>query len=98
MFNKVCMGIRDLMPEIAMHHLDGEIRPGRFTKRLIKRPTRDIDELRTRAVKFMQIEEHVDCHRTHQVEVDEKGNEKEKDRSNRPGLGQSDRPRENLRS
>jgi len=55
-FSKVCMSIKNLMPEIAMHHLVSTIRPGRFTESLIKRSTKDLDELRNRATKFMQIE------------------------------------------
>jgi len=94
-FNKVFMGIRNLMPEIAMHHLVSTIRPGRFTKSLIKRPAKNMDELRNRATKFMQIEEHIDCHRSHQYQGANKGKEKEKDRSNRPTPGGSDRFREN---
>ena len=35
-FSKVCMGIKNLMPEIAMHHLVSVIRPGQFTESLIK--------------------------------------------------------------
>jgi len=77
------------MPEIAMHHL------GRFTESLIKRPTNNMDELRTRATKFMQIEEHVDYHRSHQAEGADKGKGKEKDRSNRSGPEQTDGFREN---
>jgi len=76
------MGIRNLMPEIAMHHLVGAIRPGRFTESLIKRPTRDMDELRARVTKFMQIEEHVDYHKAYQTETISKESEKEKQRSN----------------
>jgi len=55
-FNKVCMGIRNLMPEIAIHHLVSAIRQGRFTESLIKRPTKNMNELRNHATKFMQIE------------------------------------------
>jgi len=62
-FSKVYMGIRNLNPKIAMHHLISTILPGRFTKSLIKRPPQNMDELRTRATKFMQIEEHIDYHR-----------------------------------
>ena len=62
-FSKVCTSIRNLNPEIAMHHLVSAILPGRFTESLIKRPPCDMDELRTRATKFMQIEEHIDYHR-----------------------------------
>ncbi|XP_068475223.1 uncharacterized protein [Phaseolus vulgaris] len=62
-FSKVCMSIRNLNPEIAMHHLVSAILPGRFTESLIKRPPCNMDELRTRATKFMQIEEHINYHR-----------------------------------
>jgi len=71
-FNKVCMGIRNLNPEIAMHHLVSTILPGRFTESLIKRPPYNMDELRTRAPKFLQIEEHVDYHRKTQTKASEK--------------------------
>jgi len=59
-FNKVCMGIRNLNPDIAMHHLVSTILPDRFTESLIKQPPYNTDELRTRATKFMKIEKHVD--------------------------------------
>jgi len=94
-FSKVCMGIRNLMPEISMHHLVRAIRPCRFTKSLIKRPPKDMDELRTWATKFMQIEEHVDYHKVHQTETTSKESEKEKDRGNCPEPKQVDRFREN---
>ena len=67
MFSKVCMGIRNLNPDIAMHHLVSAILLDRFTESLIKRPPYNMDELRTRATKFMQIEEDVDYHRKTQV-------------------------------
>jgi len=63
--NEVCMGIGNLMPEIAMHHLISAIRPSRFTESLIKRSAKNMDELRNRTTKFMQIEEHIDYHRSH---------------------------------
>jgi len=47
-FKKVCMGIRNLNPDIAMHHLVSVILSGRFTESLIKRPPYNMDELRTR--------------------------------------------------
>ena len=62
------MSIRNLNPEIAMHHLVSAILLGRFTENLIKRPPYNMDELRTRATKFMQIEEHIDYHRKAHVE------------------------------
>ena len=94
-FNKVCMGIRNLMPEIAMHHLVRAIHSGRLTKSLIKRPVKDMDELRTRATKFMQIEEHVDYHKAYQTKTISKESEKEKGRGNRPKLKWVDRFKEN---
>jgi len=54
-----------------------------------------MEELRNRATKFMQIEEHINYHRNHPVEGPNKVKEKDKDRSNRPMLGQNDRFREN---
>jgi len=80
-FNKVCMGIRNLMLEIAMHHLISTIRSDRFTESLTKRPTKNLDELKNRATKFMQIEEHTDYHISIQSVSREK---KEKDKGNWP--------------
>jgi len=92
-FNNVSMSIRNLMPELAMHHLVSAIRSGRFTESLIKRPAKDLDELRNRTTKFMQIEEHTNYHKSIRSEKGEKA--KEKDRGNRPISGRSDRFREN---
>ncbi|XP_068477362.1 uncharacterized protein [Phaseolus vulgaris] len=61
-FNKACMHIRGLKQEVALHHLVSAIRPSRFTESLIKKPPQDMEDLRTRATKFMQIEEHIDYH------------------------------------
>jgi len=94
-FSKVCMSIRNLMPKIAMHHLVGAIQPGKFTENLIKRPVRDMDELRTRATKFMQIEEHVDYHKAYQAETTSKESKKEKGRGNRLEPKRVDRFKEN---
>jgi len=77
-----------------MHHLVGAIRPGRFTESLIKRPTKNMKELSNHATKFIQIEEHINYHRSHQFEVIEKGKEKEKSRGNWPLPGRSDRIKE----
>ena len=61
-FNKACMNIRGLKQELALHHLVSAIRPSRFTESLIKKPPQDMEDLHTRATKFMQIEEHIDYH------------------------------------
>ena len=92
-FSKVYMGIRNLNPEIAMHHLISAILLGRFTESLIKQPPYDMDELRTRATKFMQIEEHIDYHRKTQVEASKK--ERERNRGIRPPITGTDRFRTN---
>jgi len=86
-FNKVCMGIKNLNPDIAMHHLVSAILLGRLTESLIKRPPYNMDELRTKAIKFMQIEEHVDYHRKTQVE------NTERNKGTRPTLTRQGRPR-----
>ena len=90
-FNKVCMGIKNLNPDRAMHHLVSAILPGRFTKSLIKRPPYNMNEIRTRATKFMQIEEHVDYHRKTLAEPFEK--ERGKNRGIRPPVMGTDRDR-----
>ena len=80
------------MPEIAI--LVSVIRPCRFTESSIKRPAKDLDELRNRATKFMEIEEFTDYHRS--VRSKNGGDkEKEKDGGNRPISGRSDRHKEN---
>ena len=86
-FSKVCMGIRNLNPDIAMHHLISAILPGRFTESLIKRPPHNMDELRTRATKFMQIEEHIDYHRKTHFENADRG------KGIRPPIMSADRDR-----
>jgi len=91
-FNKVCLGIWNIMPEIAI--LVSVIRLCRFTESSIKRPAKDLDELRNRATKFMEIEEFNDYHRS--VRSKNGGDkEKEKDGGNRPTSGRSDRHKEN---
>jgi len=62
------MGIRNLMPEIVMHHLVGAICLDRFTKNLVKKSAQNMEELRNRTTKFMQIEEHIDYHKNHPTE------------------------------
>jgi len=54
-----------------------------------------MDELRTHATKFMQIEKHVDYHKAHQAETMSKESEKEKGRGSRLELKLADRFKEN---
>ncbi|XP_020217688.1 uncharacterized protein LOC109801105 [Cajanus cajan] len=56
-FGKMTLSIRDLDPAVAMHHLTRALRPGPFVNSLCKKPPRDLDDLRQRATKYMQIEE-----------------------------------------
>jgi len=84
------------MPEISKHHLIGVILPGRFTESLIKRPTKNMEELRNRATKFMQIVEHIDYHKSHQSEGANKGKERKKIEATDPcqvGLSNSEKIR-----
>jgi len=62
-----------------LHHLISTLRPEQFTNSLIKKPAKNIDELRNEATQFMQIKELHDYHKN--VQVDNGGDkEKEKDR------------------
>ena len=63
-FVKVSLSIRNLMPEIAMHHLVSILWPDQFTDNLIKRSTKNLDELRNQATKFMQIKELRDFYKS----------------------------------
>jgi len=52
-FNKLSLSIINLMLEIAMHHLISTLQPGQFTCNLIKKPTKNLDELRNQTTKFI---------------------------------------------
>jgi len=56
-FRKISLNISNLNPEVVMHHLVTALKPGPFVDSLCKKPVSNLDELRTRATKFMQMEE-----------------------------------------
>ena len=56
-FSKVTMSIRNLSPDVAMHHMLTTLRPGPFADNLCMQPADSLDKLRKRATKYMQLEE-----------------------------------------
>jgi len=82
-FSKVAMSIRNLSPDVAMHHRLTALRPGPFADNLCMQPADSLDELRKRAAKYMQLEELRELRNQAYAEA---GGErkKEKDRQERP--------------
>jgi len=82
-FSKVAMSIRNLSPDVAMHHRLTALRPGPFADNLCMQPADSLDELRKRAAKYMQLEELRELRNQAYAEA---GGErkKEKDRQARP--------------
>jgi len=77
MFEKLTLRIKTLDPNVALHHLITALRPGPFVDSLCKKPALDLDELRARVAKFMQLEELQEFRNQAQVgENTEKGKEK----------------------
>jgi len=52
-FGKTAMSIRNLIPEVAMHHMLTALRPRPFADSLCMQLASSLDELRRRAAKFM---------------------------------------------
>jgi len=71
-FGKMSLNISNLNPEVAMHHLVTALKPGPFVDSLCKKPVSNLDELRTKATKFMQMEELKEFRSTTQSDTREK--------------------------
>jgi len=56
-FTKLSLNIQNLSSEVAMHHLVIALWSGPFIDNLCKKPTTNLDELRQRTKKFVQLEE-----------------------------------------
>ena len=56
-FGKVTMSIRNLSPNVAMHHMLTTLRSGSFSHNLCMQPTTSLDELRRKSAKFMQLKQ-----------------------------------------
>jgi len=53
----VALNISNLSLEVGMHHMVTVLKPDPFSNSLYKKPTMNLDELRQRTAKFMQLEE-----------------------------------------
>ncbi|KAL2330596.1 hypothetical protein Fmac_018177 [Flemingia macrophylla] len=56
-FNRMAIEIQDLNPAVALDCIITALRPGTFMNNLCKRPPANLDELRSQAEKYMQMEE-----------------------------------------
>ncbi|XP_020202501.1 uncharacterized protein LOC109788233 [Cajanus cajan] len=57
-FASISVKIRNLNPEVALHAMLMALKPGPFVDSLCRRPPPDMEELRARAVGYIQMEEH----------------------------------------
>jgi len=56
-FRRMTLRIRNLSPEVALHHLMTALKPRLLSNTLCKKPVSNPEELRKRVVKFMELEE-----------------------------------------
>jgi len=71
-FGKISLNISNLNPEVAIYHLITTLKPSPFVDSLCKKLVNNMDELRTRATKFMQMEELKDFCSTTRSDTQEK--------------------------
>ncbi|XP_020205193.1 uncharacterized protein LOC109790452 [Cajanus cajan] len=71
-FNKAALEIRDLNPAVALHHLTTALKLGPFANSICKKPPTDMDDLRRRADKYMQMEELAEFRNQARAEVSTK--------------------------
>jgi len=62
-FSKATLNIPDLHPIVAMHALLVGLHLGKFLDTLYTNPPANIDELRNRAARYINIDENVDVRR-----------------------------------
>jgi len=94
-FGKTTMSIRNLSPEVAMHHMLTALRPGPFANSLCMQLAASLDDLRRRAAKFMELEELREFRNIARIEV---SGEKKEDRERQGRLRTGRNPkRENRR-
>ncbi|XP_068477276.1 uncharacterized protein [Phaseolus vulgaris] len=84
-FNKVAMSIRNLSPNVVMHHMLTALCQGPFADNLCMQPATSLDELRKRTAKFMQLEELREFRNQARAEANEEKSKEEKDRQGRLG-------------
>jgi len=93
-FGKVTMSIRNLSPDVTMHHMLTALRLGPFADSLCMKSAASLDELKSRFTKFMQLEELHEFRNQAQAEA---GGEKKDDKEweGKSGSGRGDRRRDN---
>ncbi|XP_020222112.1 uncharacterized protein LOC109804693 [Cajanus cajan] len=83
-FGKMTLSIQNLDPAVAMHHLTTALQPGPFVNSLCKKPPGDLDELRQRATKYMQMEELAEFRSQNRSDLFMGRKDAEKEHNSRP--------------